>query len=90
MIKNTTNSEHCHYTGKYGGTAHNVCKLRYKKLKESPVVFDNGSKYDYLFIIKELAEKFQEKFECLGKKTEKCITFLVPINKELENDKMIT
>ena len=43
-------------------------------LKEIPVVFDNGSKYEYHFIIKELAEKFEEKFECLGENTEKCIS----------------
>ena len=31
----------------------------------------NGSKYDYHFIIKELAEEFIEEFECLGENTEK-------------------
>ena len=37
--------------------------------------------------MKELAEKFEGKFECLGKNTEKCITFSVPIKKELDNVK---
>ena len=50
--------------------------------KEIPVVFHNGSKYDYYFIIKELAEKFQGEFECLDENTEKYITFSVPIKKE--------
>ena len=50
--------DHCHYAGKYRGAAHNICNLRYKIPKEIPVLFHNGSTYDYHFIIKELAEKF--------------------------------
>ena len=50
----------CHYTGKYRGRAHDICNLRYKIPKEFPVVFHNGSTYDYHFIIKELAEEFEE------------------------------
>ena len=49
--------DHCHYTGKYRGAAHDICNLRYKILKETPVVFHNGSTYDYHFIIKDLAEE---------------------------------
>ena len=41
--------DHCHYTGKCRGAAHNVCNLRHKTPKEIPVVFHNGSKYDYCF-----------------------------------------
>ena len=44
--------DHCHYTGKYRGAAHNIRNLRYKVPKEIPVVFHNGSTYDYHFIIK--------------------------------------
>ena len=73
--------DHCHYTGKYRGAAHDICNLRYKIPKEIPVVFHNGSTYDYHFIIKELAEEFEGEFECLGKNTEKYITFSVPIKK---------
>ena len=35
--------DHCHYTGKYRGAAHNICNLRYKMPKEIPIVFHNGS-----------------------------------------------
>ena len=38
---------HCHYTRKFRVAAHNICNLRYKVLKEIPVVFHNGSTYDY-------------------------------------------
>ena len=40
-----------------------------KTPKEIPVVFQNGSTYDDHFIIKELAEEFEEQFECLGENT---------------------
>ena len=48
--------DHCHYTRKYRGAAHNICNLRYKIPKEIPVVFHSGSTYDYHFIIKELVK----------------------------------
>ena len=75
--------DHCHYSGKYKGAAHDICNLRQKIPKEIPVVFHNGSTYDYNFIIKELAEEFEGEFECLGENTEKYITFSVPVKKEI-------
>ena len=51
-----------------------------------PVVFHNGSTYDYHFIIKQLAEDFKDQFECLGENTERCITFSAQIKKEVAND----
>ena len=77
--------DHCHYTGKYRGAAHNICNLRYKIPNEIPVVFHSGSTYDYHFIIKELVKEFEGNFECLGENTEKYITFSVPIKKKIEN-----
>ena len=47
--------DHCHYTGKYRGTAHSKCNLNYKIVKGIPLFFHNGSVYDYYFIIKYLA-----------------------------------
>ena len=71
--------DHCHYTGKYRGAAHNICNLRYKIPKEISVVFHNGSTYDYHFIIKELVKEFEGNFECLGENTEKYLTFSVDL-----------
>ena len=51
--------------------------LRFNVPHEIPVVFDNGSNYDYCSIIKELANYLEEQFECLGKNTEKHKTFFV-------------
>ena len=76
--------DHCHYTGKYTGAAHNICNLRYKVPKEIPVVFHNGSTYDYHFIIKELVKEFEGNFDCLGENTEKYITFSVPLKRRLK------
>ena len=77
--------DHCHYTGKYRSAAHNICNLRYKVPKEIPVVFHNGSTYDYHSIIKELVKEFEGNFDCLGENTEKYITFSVPLKKKIEN-----
>ena len=54
-----------------------------------PKEINNGSEYGYHFIIKELAEKFQGQFECLGENTEKYITFSVTVKKEIDNGKSI-
>ena len=78
-----------HYIGKYRGVAHDISNIRYKTPKEILVVFYNRSTYEYHFIIKELGEEFEGQFECLGENTEKCITCLVPIEKELDNGKAI-
>ena len=75
--------DHCHYTGEYRGAAHDICNLTYKIPKEIPLVFHDGSTYDYHFIIKELAEEFGGEFVCLGENTEKYITFSVPIKKKI-------
>ena len=80
--------DHCHYSGKYRGAAHSKCNLNYKIVKEIPVLFHNGSVYDYHFIIKYLAREFKGNFECLGENTEKYISFTVPF-KKVTNDKEI-
>ena len=77
--------DHCHYMGNYRGAAHNICNLRYKVPKEIPVVFHNGSTYDYHFIIKELVNEFEGNFDYLGENTEKYTTFSVPLKKKIEN-----
>ena len=82
--------DHCHYTGNYRGAAHDICNLRYRIPKEIPVVFHNGSIYDYHFIIKNIAEEFEGEFECLGENTEK-IYFFFSTNQErnYKKDKIV-
>ena len=78
---------HCHYTGQYQGAAHSICNLRYQIPNEIPIVFHNGSVYDYHFIIRQLAEEFEGNFECIGENTEKYISISIPIKKENDNGK---
>ena len=75
--------DHCHYTGEYRGAAHSICNLKYSVPKKIPIVFHNGSNYGYHFIIKWLEKEFEKQYTCLGENTEKCITFIVPIEKEV-------
>ena len=81
--------DHCHYTGKFRGAAHNYCNLRYNIPKNIPIVIHNAV-YDTHFIIKQLVEKFKVEFECIGQNMEKYITILVPIKKKCDNDKIIS
>ena len=46
---------------------------------EIPVVFYNGSNYDYHFIMND----FKGQFKCLGENKEKFKTFCLPIKKEI-------
>ena len=80
----------CHYTGKYRGPAHNARNLQYRVSQKIPVVFHNGSRYDFHLVIKQLAKDFDGPFNCLGENTEKYITFSIfhfkkksQINKDL-------
>ena len=75
--------DHCHFTGKYRGAAHNKCNMNYKITKDIPIVFHNLSSYDGHFIIKELANEFDGGLECLGENIEKYISFSVKINKKI-------
>ena len=50
---------------------------------EIPVIFYSGSNYDYHFMIKELANEFERKFECFEENTEKYKKFSIPIEKEV-------
>ena len=68
--------DHCHFTG---GAAHSICNLRFNVPNEISVVFHNRSNYNYHFIVKELANEVQGKFEFLGENTEKYKNFPVSI-----------
>ena len=80
--------DYCYFTGKYREAAHSACNLKHKIPINIPIIFHNGSKYDYHFIIRELASEFEGNFECLGENTEKYVTFSVPIKKRVENKNM--
>ena len=81
---------HCQSTQKYTGAVQSICNLKFKVANEIPVVFHNSSNYDYHFIIKVLANKFEGQFEYVGENSEKYKTFSVTIEKELTKiDEMV-
>ena len=63
--------DHCNYTDKYRDAAASIYDLKFSVPNQIPVVFHNGSNYDYHFIIKELANKFKGQFECIGENVQK-------------------
>ena len=63
--------DHCHDKGKSRVTTHSTCNLKFNVYYEMHLVFHNRLNYDYHFVIKELANEFQEKIEYLGKNSEK-------------------
>ena len=66
--------DHCHYTGRYRGAAHNECNLNYRNPNFMPVVFHNLSGYDSHLFIKNLG--FSEgNIDCIPNNEEKYISF---------------
>ncbi|XP_072014272.1 uncharacterized protein [Amphiura filiformis] len=66
--------DHCHFTGKFRGAAHNKCNLRYKKPKFFPVIFHNLAGYDAHLFVKNLG-KTEGKIDCIPNNEEKYISF---------------
>ena len=68
--------DHCHYTGRYRGPAHNSCNLKYRKPKSIPVFFHNLTGYDsHLFIKKLGSSNEKENIDCIPNNEEKYISF---------------
>ena len=75
--------DNCHSTAEDWGAGHSMCNLKYDVPKSVPTDSQDGSNYDYHFIIKEFVEKLKDQFTCLGENIEKYITFTVPIENEV-------
>ena len=68
--------DHCHFTGRYRGAAHNSCNLKYRKPKNISVFFHNLSGYDsHLFIKKLGSPDKKENIDCIPNNEEKYISF---------------
>ena len=72
--KNEKVKDHCHYTGRFRGAAHNSCNLKYKKPNFIPVVFHNLSGYDSHLFIKHLGYT-DGNIDCIPNNEEKYISF---------------
>ena len=80
--------DHCHFTGKFRGAAHNICNLKFKKPKFTPVFFHNLSGYNsHLFVTK--LGKSEGDITCIPNNEEKYISFskLIQIGTYLDKDK---
>ena len=71
---NYTVRDHCHFTGKFRGAAHNSCNLSYRKPKFFPVIFHNLAGYDSHLFIKNLG-KTEGEIDCIPNNEEKYISF---------------
>ena len=60
---------------------YSICNLKYGVPKKIPKNFDNGSNYNYHFIIKKLAGKYEKQLNCSGENTEKYITFTILVKR---------
>ena len=66
--------DHCHFTGRYRGAAHNRCNLKYNKPNNISVFFHNLSGYDSHLFIKKLGVT-AGKIDCIPSNEEKYISF---------------
>ena len=66
--------DHCHFTGRYRGAAHNQCNLKYRKPNNISVFFHNLGGYDSHLIIKKLGVT-KGYIDCIPNNEEKYITF---------------
>ena len=79
--------DHCHFTGKFRGAAHNICNLQFKKQKFTPVIIHNLSGYDSHLFVKNLG-KTEGNIKCIPNNEEKYISFSKDIVvDEFENKK---
>ena len=66
--------DHCHFTGRYRGAAHNSCNLKYRKPNFTPVAFHNLSGYDAHLSIKNLGFNAGN-IDCIPNNEERYISF---------------
>ena len=52
---------HCHETGKYRRPACRICNLRYKQQNFIPIIFNNGSGFDFNLLYCELFKQNNDK-----------------------------
>ena len=78
--------DHCHFTGKYRGAAHDICNLKYKKPNFTPVVFHNLSGYDSHLFVKNLGTS-EGNINCIPNNEEKYISFTKEIIVDSYTDK---
>ena len=72
-VDKTIVRDHCHYTGKYRGAAHNSCNLRLRRTKRIPVIFHNCTGYDNHLFVKSLG-KIEGEISVIARNEEKHVS----------------
>ena len=85
-LNNDRVRDHCHFTGRYRGAAHNSCNLKYRKPDFTPVVFHNLSGYDSHLFIKNLGFTAGN-IDCIPNNEERYISFTKNIEVGTYTDK---
>ena len=85
-LNNDKVRDHCHFTGRYRGAAHNSCNLKYRKPNFTPVTFHNLSVYDSHLFIKNLGFTAGN-IDCIPNNEEKYISFTKNIEVGTYTDK---
>ena len=82
--------DHCHFTGKFRGAAHNECNLLYRVPRFLPVFLHNLKNYDAHFIVKALGN-VPGNIKCLSNNEEKYISFSkkFQVGEKIVNDKIV-
>ena len=78
--------DHCHFTGKYRGAAHNRCNLKYRKPNNISVFFHNLAGYDSHLFIKKLNNTMGP-IDCIPNNEENYISFSKSIKTGEYNNK---
>ena len=80
--------DHCHFTGKFSGAAHNSCNLQFKKPDFTPVFFHNLSGYDSHLFVRNLG-KSEGDITCIANNEDKYISFskIIQVGSYLDKDK---
>jgi len=74
MVSDPKVLDHCHITGAYRGPSHSSCNLLARNPDFLPILFFNGSGYDFKFLVRELG-KTPGEIRVLPNTEEKYISF---------------
>ena len=82
--------DHCHFTGKFRGAAHQECNLKYRVPTFIPVFFHNLKNYDAHFIVKALGT-VPGNIKCIANNEEKYISFSkkFQVGEKIVKDKVV-
>ena len=70
--------DHCHFTGKFRGAAHQSCNLKFQRPKFTPVFFHNLQNYDAHLFVRALGLMDEVlSIKCIPNNDEKYISFSV-------------